>query len=609
MKIVLIILIFLYTNNFLVFSQNKFEPVTTVGSESISVDEFQFRYELTPQMFRGHDKIGNELKQEFLYTLIAEKLLALYGESISLDTIEIVRYTLKSFEEMFVRDELYKRMIVEKAKIKTDSLLGFYLSNASKAKLTYIRTSDFDEAEKISNLLQKGTPFNFFSADSSLSPGDSLTITFGQLDEFTENEILALPENAFSKPLLLENQWYIFNVVKKYYPIIEKSSGWESEYKRLNKLAKERAEYIFYQDYMKSVFSNLNIKANGKLLKVFAEEVYDILDKKKLRNEEQKKYFLEISDLAFINKKLSIEILNSAFVKFPNDSIPLKDFVNFFRFENVSFDSINYQKIFDFLNGKTRKFIEYKVLANEGYKYGLEKTKDVQKQFNMWKQNYYYQLVMTEFADSSYVTDDEIKTYYNQLNKGKFKLKEVNIIEVLVKDLEVTQKVLTDLENGIDIKNLASQYSVRVETINTKGEFGFKPISYFGEIGAILDKMKINEIYGPVKVTEGYSIFKLVDVREDSSLDLASFDQIRNELGNELRHLKTKKSINQFIAKLARQNNITINKELLNSIKTTSHNSIVFNMLGFGGRITAVPLITPNSEWVESWLNSLNAIP
>ncbi len=605
MKIVLIGSIILVFFNAFVFSQTNDEPVATVGSKSISVDEFQFRYELTPQLFRERDDKGNKLKQEFLYTLIAEKLLASYGESVSLDTTEIVKLTLQTFEEMFVRDELYKRMIVEKAKFKADSLLGFYLANSTSSMLTYIRTDRFDEAERIGELLKKGVPFDFFYSDTSLSLQDTLTITFGQFDESIENEILTLPENSFSRPLFINDQWYIFNVIKKFYPVIERSDGWEAEFKRLKKLAKERAEFTFYNEFMNNIFSNQNIKANGKLLKLFSDEVYDILDKKRARYAEQKKYFLEVSDLALINKKLSEESLNSTFIKLPGGAIPLKNFSNYLRFENISVDSIDYQNVLDILNGKTRKFIEYKILANEGYKYGLEKTAEVQKQFNMWKQNYFYQLVMTEFADSSTVTDDEIKTYYNQLNKGKFKVKEVNVIEVLVRDPEAAEKVINELGAGRDIKEL----TYAVSNKNDELESGFKPITYFKEIGPILNQMKIGEIYGPMKVADGYSIFKLIDVREDSSVNEASFDQTKKELENELRHLKMKNSINKFIAKLAKQSSITINNELLNSIRSINHNSVVFKLLGFGGKITAVPLIAPNSEWVEDWLNSLKVMP
>jgi hypothetical protein len=604
-KIISIILLLIIIYSIPFFPQSENEPVAKVGKQTITVDEFQNRYELTPQMFREQRENSDESKQEFLYTLIAEKLLAIYGETISLDTTEIVNYTLKTFEDMFVRDELYKRMVVEPAKHKADSLLGFYISNASTARLKFIRTDNLDEAENIYTLLQKGTPFDFFNSDSSLGYIDTLTITFGQFDELTENEILTLQENAFSKPLFIEGQWYIFSIVSKFYPIMEKQRGWGSEYDRLNKLAKERAELNYYQDYMNKIFGNLTFKANGKLLQLFVHDVFDILSKKKLRYSEQGKYFLEISDLAYISNKLSHQTLNSTYVKFLNDSIPLKDFINFFRFEIVPFDAIYYQKIFDVLNGKTRKFIEYKVLAREGYKLGLEKTSEVQNQLNMWKQNYFYQLVMTDFADSSTVTDDEVKEYYNQLNREKLKVKEVNVVEILMRDPETAGIVLDELEAGKDIKELANVYSINKEKI----ESGFEPITYFKEIGSVLDQMKIGEIFGPMKVSEGYSIFKLVDVREDSSFSSESFDQMKNELAKELRYIKAKQSINQFIAKFAKQNNIIINKELINTIPATAHNSVVFKLLGFGGKLTAVPLITPNSEWAEIWLNSLKVTP
>lgn len=609
MKIILIVTIFLFIYTRLVFSQNNDEPVAVLGNQSISVNEFQFRYELTPQLFREHRTAGNQLKQEFLYTLIAEKLLASYGEFILLDTVEIVRYTLNSFEEMFVRDELYKRVIVEKARFKADSLLGFYIANSTIVNCTYIRSNKLEEVERIYNLLIEGTSFELFNSDSSLSSGDTLTIAFGQYNEVVENQILTLHENTFSKPLLIEDQWYIIKVVKKNFPIWERSSGWESEYKRLNKLAKERAEYSFYKDYLLSVFSKLNVKANGKLLKLFAEEINEHFAKKILQDGEQKKYYLGVSDLALVERKLRDENLRSTFVNLPGGAAPLKDFVNFLRFENVSFDSISYSIILDALNSRTRKFIEFKILANEGYKLGLQNSKDVRDKFNMWKQNYYYQLVTMSFADSANVTDDEIKTYYNQLNRGKFKTKEVNIVEVLVKDIDSAEKVLTELENGTDIKTIASKYSIKSGTENSAGESGYKPIIYFNEIGSILDRMKAGEVYGPTKVSEGYSIFKLVDIREDSTERAESYNQIKTELENELRHLKIKNSMNQFTAKLAKEKNVSINQELLNGISITAHNSVVFQLLGFGGRITAVPLITPNSEWVKDWMDSLKVIP
>lgn len=590
-----------------IFAQSEKIPLAKIGNQVISVEEFLHRYELTPQLFREQKRNAPALKQEFLYTLIAEKLLAEFGEANLLDTIKIVKQNLNNFKELFIKDALYDLVVTEKAKYNADSLLGFYLSNSTAVKCNYIKTKNYDEAEKIYSLLEQGVPFDFFNSDSALTSGDTLAVTFGQFNDAIENEILTLPVNGFTRPILLEDNWFILSVASKYYPIVEKLPGWESEYKRLRKLAKDRAESSFYKNYMADLFKDLNVRADGKLLKTLAEEIFNMLEIKKRSLGEQKKYYIEISDLALITKKIRYELLNQPFFKLSNDSVLLKDFINFLRFENLAFDEIDSKIVLDILNGKTRKFIEHKVLVNEGYKLGLENNQSVREKYNMWKQNYFYQLVLSEFADSAEVSDEEIKLYYNQLHKGKLKSKGVKVAEVVTTNLDNAEKVLNELQDNFDIQELVTKYSIRHQ--HNGSEDNFKPITAYVEIASILDRMKPGEIYGPVKVADGYSIFKLIDVREDTALSSKAFAEIKKEYENELRHLKIKDKVNKFIAKLAVDNKITVNEELLSAVRTTTHNAVVFQLLGFGGKITAVPLITPNSEWVEYWINSLKVIP
>src|SRR5574338_1270717 len=103
-----------------IFSQSDQIILAKIGTEVITKDEFQSRYELTPQLFRENKKIKNELKEEFLYSLIAEKLLSLYGDEIKIDTTDIVKKNLKIFEEMLVRDALYKKEVERNAMAKAD---------------------------------------------------------------------------------------------------------------------------------------------------------------------------------------------------------------------------------------------------------------------------------------------------------------------------------------------------------------------------------------------------------------------------------------------------------------------------------------------------------
>ena len=47
-------------------------------------------------------------------------------------------------------------------------------------------------------------------------------------------------------------------------------------------------------------------------------------------------------------------------------------------------------------------------------------------------------------------------------------------------------------------------------------ESGFFSVNSNGDVGRIAADMNIGEVYGPIKISEGYLIFKLLAVRQDS---------------------------------------------------------------------------------------------
>ena len=76
---------------------------------------------------------------------------------------------------------------------------------------------------------------------------------------------------------------------------------------------------------------------------------------------------------------------------------------------------------------------------------------------------------------------------------------------------------------------------------------------------------------------------------------------IRDRLGRELSFLKQKNSLNKFIGNLANKYSVDIYLDNLKRILVTSHHSIIYNYIGFGGRVLAVPLLNINMEWVPEW--------
>lgn len=574
-----------------------------IGDRVITDQEFMIRYELTPQLYRENQRINTELKLEFLYSLIAEKLLAKYGEEIRLDTSAVVKESLKYFEEMFVRDALYKKVIRDKAKAKADSLLSYYLDNANNVQMIYIFSLDETEIRNIHNLIRMGVAFDSLFTELRTGKNDTVNVSIGDLSESIEDQLFPLTDGSVSEPIKMEDGWYIFKILRRYNPVFYKTKGWENDYKTSERIAKERAELELYDIFINNFFRNKEMRVNSKHLKNLSSEIFSILESRHLRDRSSAPYSLLVSDIFYIKNNLDAETINQTIVDLGTQKYSVADFISFMRFDIFSTDTLEPRHVFNTLSNKLRKYVEYKLLASEGYKMGLQNSFEVKSQLQMWKDNYYMQLVTSTFIDSANITDQEVLAY-SRNNANSIKTKKVKILQIFSDNLETIDKILAEVETGIDFKELAKRYSIN-ELVQNSIESGYFSITENGEIGRIADRMKIGEIYGPLKIDNKFLIFKLIDVIEDSSkVSYTSSDELKRELG----YLKKQNSYNNFISNLAAKYDLKLFPSILNDVQVTSHQSIIYNYLGFGGRILAVPLLNVNMDWVPEWKNKLGNI-
>ena len=108
-------------------------------------------------------------------------------------------------------------------------------------------------------------------------------------------------------------------------------------------------------------------------------------------------------------------------------------------------------------------------------------------------------------------------------------------------------------------------------------------------------------MYGPVKVPEGYSLFKLVDKKEESNLAETSFSNVKDKIKIELKYRKVSEEIINETVELANKYGVTVNQETLESINVLNTTTVVYRYFGFGGRLLAVPMTLPNYLWVNPW--------
>ncbi|HKB85939.1 MAG TPA: peptidyl-prolyl cis-trans isomerase, partial [Ignavibacteriaceae bacterium] len=349
-----------------------------------------------------------------------------------------------------------------------------------------------------------------------------------------------------------------------------------------------------YKKYMANFFKDKKIRARGDLLKLFVEKVDDILEQKvKSRKSDTEKVFISNIDILQIEDEISSKDLSSIYVELNGRDVTLKDFISYFRFEPIGLSKIDYQSVLDFLNSKTRHFIQQELLADEGLREGVDKLPSVQYSYKMWRDNYYFYLLQNMFNDSTVVSDREVLDYYMAEGKKDSLGDEVRISEISVDSLETIETILDEIDKGTDFESLARRYSGEKE--NTE----FEPAVSFGEIGRISESMQPGGIYGPVKTGEKYSVFKLIDRRRKK--EQRSFESEKANIKETLARKKFQEKLAEFTTSLAMKYGFSINQEALSNIQVTSINSMVYQVLGFGGKIPAVPLSLPSIQWYNKW--------
>lgn len=601
-------LLFVVFSAFRIYSSSD-SLLVKIGSTGITAEEFQQRFELIPQIVAGVKRDLEQKKQDLLYSLIAEKLWAKNAEELKLDTTEVMRYTFSIIEKMFVRDALYKIEITDKIKITDEEKIEGLKKIYYNLQLNVIQFSDSSAAFDSYNSLTNGKA-EFDLLKTQFNPNmPSISIKYGEFVEPIEDELYSLQENEISKPVKAQNGWIIFKVIKKEYePIPSRSQALMN----VEEIISKRKADKYYNDFFERFFKNKKIEIDGEIFWSIADKITELINEKKAENSVSVGNMIsfEVNDFLRLENLLGADTLSMNFIFFDEEPITTKEFLRELVFDGFSLDNFNKTFIVKKLNARVRLFIEHELLAREGYKRGLHNLPNVKSSISMWKDNYMAKLLKNILLDSIKVSDEEVYNHF--INKNQMQnnaITEVNIIEILTDSLDVIDLVLRELEKGADIRTLAFAYTKRTWTKNNGGEFGFFPISMYGDLGRIAASMNIGELYGPVKLPEGYSIFKLIDKRESTFDSALTFQQIKEELRKYLHYTKSAKFFIDYTVELANKYGIQINEQLFNSIEVMDMNLFVYRYLGFGGRISAVPLTLPFNEWYLPWKEKQKLIP
>ena len=591
-------------------AQDELQPLAKVGNQIITVDEFRNRYEFMPHLNYSSDN-KDTLKKEFLYSLIAERLWALEALEKRIDTLDIVKQSLKTLEKLFVKDELFRNEVEYKIQLSSEEISKGLLRVPRTLYIYIITASDSNEIYSIYNLLLEGKSFDSILVtrqeyNSQQKPFQIKLGTFS--NELVEDLVFDLKLDEFSVPIYSDFKWYLFKVVSEEIDSTLFNDNETARNKSISILTERKRKNIASR-FLDSLLGGRTITADKELFTAFTDKLIQVLNERvsKTISDSNKIIDLTSEDLIKVLKLIEQSKLNSLFVKFDNTELTLKDFIYYLMYQKISFPSLKSNRIKLVINSAVKQFIEDEVITAEGYKRKLNFSPSVQKELDMWRNYYLSEIMMQKFSDSITVSDSEIENYIIQKSDNGSNQLMINIVEILTHNLDDMMSVLDELKSGKNFRELAKQYNQRVYTKVSNGEWGNFLAKSAGEIGQIASNLDIGEIYGPIKVKEGYSIFQLIDkkVIPDSIIKIS--DEPKDYIRMKLTLSKVNELINKNTFYLSQKFGVEINENLLNKIELSQINMFTYKLIGFGGKIAAMPITIPIFEWY--YLNEKSEIP
>ncbi len=608
---------------FLIFSLQVFcqtenfsgsDVVAKAGGVKITAREFRERFHFSPHPRTTESLDTAIVKKEYLYTLLAEKLLAQKAKELKLDTTQFIQNMLTYMGRLFVRDALYKKEISSKVKVTQKEISEAKERMKKLLVMKYLYSTDINEIQKLYSELKNGTPIDSLlagrpEAEGQKTPG---TITFGTLDENVEDAVYGLKVGQFTKPIYTGYRWYIFKLGK----IIEQPYfNTPDNLLKIKQTVEKRQATVLEDDYLNNFLQQFQISVDRalftKILNQMQKYLYERQESYK-KADKPKYYYLVKEDFSRIEDSLSAEVLGSNFIKYKKNPETVKQFLDQLKINGFRVDTTDYQTVAQAFNNYVKNYLESELLAREGLRQNLEREPAVRNDLGLWEDYYLSQRLMKRIQDSIKINDADAYEFYSKNHKIMFPQERFNVQEILVDSLETIQKALDELNKHVSFETVSGKYSIIDSLRERGGNLGYLTPTQTGTIGEIkniVKNMKAGVVYGPVKLSDGFALLKLLDIQNAEDSKDTSFVKIKDELKDVMRNIEFEKKLKSYVADLALKYGVEINKDVYDSVPVFQFNTVTIRLIGFGGRIYAFPYEPLFAGWYSLYLQKKSELP
>jgi len=207
-------------------------------------------------------------------------------------------------------------------------------------------------------------------------------------------------------------------------------------------------------------------------------------------------------------------------------------------------------------------FILNELLSEQGHTKGYDRDPEIVRQIDDLRQRLVVQRVMRDYQEAPVLTDEEIKTYYDQ-NQRLFSGAQIHAAHILVKDETLAKQIRDQLNTAPDkFEELAKTNSVDTATAARGGDLGSfgqgRMVAEFERAAFALEKP--GDLSPVVQTPFGYHIIKLIERKEGPS---KPFEEVKDRIRVAMVNQRRQELVTQRFDKVKAAAKIEVHEDVL----------------------------------------------
>lgn len=583
--------------------QDLDDTLATVDSMPVTVRELVERIELMPWEEKITEKDFDLAKRRALESLVAEHLLASYALAHDRGVSPREDLMRRTLEKMFVRDRLFEQEVRSRVTVSEAELREGMRRFAYRMKLLVFRPTTVAEGVQLRALWQEtirsGEPVERFITQVPFKK-DTVYLSFGSIDPVMEDAAYRLAKPLECSAPVPSRIFGLLAIV-----LLEKESS--QDYLRLSvadrrqsvlNTLRDRKEQERTRAYVDRTLAGNTMHVDSALFVRLSERLRKIILLDTVARQVEGGFRFAPGDIFQLQDEFVADLRDSL-VTGSFGALPLGDFLESLYYYDFHFPSLRPAHFAASFMQLIRAITEAELIAEAGYRKGLQHSKEVQRDLSTWTDYWKAREVMYSRADTVQVSDAQVyMSLWRRHIAQTANALELNVREIYHSNEDTIRMLRAEAMRKGSLESLAHRFW-RDRTWGERGESGFFRLGDDEELGGQALKLEIGEIGPPFRNGNGFSVLQLLGRRWRA--DSSAIDSL---LANERRYVRFRlqqAAVNRLVARLAAEQRVAIKYDRLASIPVQNVNFITRRKIGFGGRINAAPLLVPMWEWVGAW--------